>query len=89
MDAKLAAGSSTESGGQWLNVWMEMSGFPQDSVLGLIVFSVFIKEIDSGVKFTLRNFCDDTKLWVAVDTPEGWDAIQRDLDRLEQWAEMN
>jgi len=89
MDAKLAAGSSTESGGQWLNVWMEMSGFPQDSVLGLIVFSVFIKEIDSGVKFTLRNFCDYTKLWVAVDTPEGWDAIQRDLHRLEQGAQVN
>jgi len=28
-------------------------------------------------------------LWGVVDTPEEWDAIQRNIDRLEQWAEEN
>ena len=37
----------------------------------------------------LRRFAGDTKLLCAVDTPEGWDGIQRDLDRLEQWAQVN
>ena len=47
---------------------------------------IFISSINSGVECTLRKFADDTKLWGAISTLEERNAIQRDLDRLEQWG---
>ena len=66
-----------------------MSGVPQGLMLDQILFNIFISDIGSGVECTLRKFADYTKLWGVVETPQGWDAIQRDLDRLEQWAQVN
>ena len=64
------------------------SGVPQGSVLGPTLFLVYINDIVSDIDSTLRLFADDSILYREVTCPEDQAILQKDLNKVFQWADQ-
>ena len=71
------------AGSSWSRV---TSGVPQGSVLGPVLFLVFINDLDAGISSSILKFADDTKLFSEVNSVADAERLQQDLNKLQEWA---
>ena len=63
-----------------------LSGVPQGTVLGPLLFSLYINDISSDIESEIRLFADDCVCYREIKDEEDPIKLQRDIDRLGSWA---
>ena len=79
-----------DSGWSWTGFssdWIDVtSGVPQGTVLGPLLFLVYVNDLPDAVQCPLRMFADDTKLFARVTTDREVSELQTDIDALAAWS---
>ncbi|XP_076034815.1 uncharacterized protein LOC143021293 [Oratosquilla oratoria] len=68
---------------RWGNV---TSGVPQGSVLGPLLFIMYINDLDDGLNSDVSKFADDTKIGRLIRSGEDAQILQDDLNKLLTWS---
>ena len=71
-------------GSDWADV---TSGIPQGSVLGPLLFVMYINDLPDLVSSTVYLFADDTKIFKIIENENDPKILQRDLDSLRKWSD--
>jgi hypothetical protein len=64
------------------------SGVPQGSILGPILFTLFVNDIPSELETIISMYADDTKVYTAITSESSITSLKSDLRKLETWAQL-
>ena len=68
---------------QWAPI---LSGVQQCTVLGPLLFSLYIKDIMVGIESEICLFADDCVCYRQIDSTEDTSKLEKDIDQLGKWA---
>ena len=71
---------------QWQPV---TSGIPQGSVLGPLLFLIYINDLPKHVNSTIYMYADDTKIYRKIRDKHDQEILQKDLDSLKAWSDLD
>ena len=64
-----------------------ISGVPQGSILGPILFTLFVFDIPDAINSLISMFADDTKIYKMLTSASSGEELEESLHQLEEWAE--
>jgi len=66
------------------SVWSSViSGVPQGSVLGPLLFILYVNDLPDWIKNDMRIFADNTKVWSRIRGPKDCIKLQAGLNQLQ------
>ena len=66
-----------------------ISGIPQGTVLGQVLFLLFISDMNNNIESIASMFADDTRVLGNIASEEDVEKLQSDLEKIYKWAENN
>lgn len=73
--------------GECVSNWASvLSGVPQGSILGPLLFIVYIDDISDNLENICKLYADDTKLIANMNTIDAYSKLQSDIDKIFKWS---